>query len=97
MTTQLFGAIKESRDSAIEVFTGKIRELIKDTTNDGHDVLFVSARAAIDKAISGTLDAVEEHYEEIIQVTSDDEDDVPDVNVTITSGLSELYFESVNN
>lgn len=106
MTTQLFGAIKETRDVAIAHYkSDKTDEQLKEEIQGmGADEIikhFADGREqraveAIDKAIAGTLDAVEEHYEEIVQASTEHEES-PDVTITITSGLSDSYFESVNN
>ncbi|BEG72555.1 hypothetical protein [Pseudomonas phage PA1C] len=95
MATQLIGAAVEVRTEAIELFKNKVRELSKDDTNDGNDVLCGAAAAAIDYAVGGVLDAVENHYEDIITGSTDHDED-PGVNLTCVSGLSETYFESVN-
>ncbi|MOA30446.1 hypothetical protein D3C78_1515370 [compost metagenome] len=67
----------------------------QDPNNDGHDILVKAAAAAIDKAISGTLDAFEEHYADVITATASDGES--SVDMTCTSGLSGLYFDEINS
>lgn len=105
MSTQLFGAIKEARDAAITHYKSEktdeqVKEEIKGMNADEIIQHFAGTRdqrviEAIDKAIGGTLDAVEEHYEEIININeaSDEESS----SVTITSGLSDSFFEAINS
>lgn len=91
-------AIKDKRNDALDVFTDKVRELNKDNTNDGADVLKGAAVAALDYLAGGILDVVEEQFESIVSGAAvDAEFEEVDVNLTVANDLSTLYFEEISN
>lgn len=91
-------AVKDKRNDALDVFEDKVRELSKDKTNDGADVLKGAAVAALDHLAGGILDVVEEQFESIVAGAAlDSEGEEVDVNLTVASDLSILFFEEINN
>lgn len=91
-------AVKDKRNDALDVFEDKVRELGKDKTNDGADVLKGAAVAALDYLAGGILDVVEEQYESlVIAIAIDSEGEEVDVSLGITADLSTLFFEEINN
>lgn len=97
MSEAFIGAVKETRTEALEHFVNS--GAAGKAGDPGHDDLVGAAAAAIDKAIGGVLDNVEEHYQEIVtyeQSTVDDELEQV-VSLNIVSGLSGLYFDEISN
>ncbi|AEH03736.1 hypothetical protein AVT69_gp311 [Pseudomonas phage PhiPA3] len=108
MTTQFFGAVKEARQAAIDLYKTQltdeqVREAVKGMGADEIIAHFTGIREqramdAIDMAIGGTLDAVENHYEEIIEATaSDSEGTEIEVSVSCVSSLAASFFDEISN
>ncbi len=92
--------MKDIRTESIERFKDAVRELQKDDTNDGHDVLTGSAARAVDHAIGSVLNTVFDHPEFYVdsltlerrQVTNDIE-----IAATFKQGLGQLYWDEVSS
>jgi len=96
----LLTVMKDIRTESIEKFKDTVRELQKDETNDGHDVLVGSAAKAVDHAIGTVLNTVFDHPSFFVdQLTLERRDAENDFEVVahFRPGLGELYWNEVSN
>lgn len=95
---QLVEKLNELRSDAIEVFSGQVRELSKDKTLDGHDVLTGAVAKALDHAIVGQLNMVYERPEFFVdRIGLGKENEEITVECQFTEGLGEYYLKQVSN
>lgn len=89
---------KELRNDALVVFGDSVRELYKDDTKDGHDVLAQSCAAALDFALSGALKEVSDNYLGFTRKAELTEGDGNVyVDLTVRGDLVDCYFAAVNS
>lgn len=89
---------KELRTTSIEIFKDRIRELSKDDTNDGHDVLVGACASAVDYALSGALKEVSDNYLGFTRKAELTEGDGNVyVDLTVRGDLVDCYFAAVNS
>jgi hypothetical protein len=95
----LMGVLRDIRDTAIDVFSDKVREFNKDKTMDAHDVLTSVAAAAVDHAIAGTVDSVFNYpslYIEEQTVKYTPGSDTCKITTQFIPGLAEMYLSEVS-
>lgn len=90
-------AIKEKRNEAVEAFQEKVLELKnQDGVDNGAEILKTAATFALDQLAGGILDVVEERYADLVTGSAQDaEGEEVSVELSITTGMSTLYFEEV--
>ena len=88
-------AVKEKRDEACAAYEVALVAAFDDGGKpDWHSL----AAKAIDQAIVGVLDLVEERYADLVTGTAtDSEGEECSVELSITPDLSTLYFEEVSS
>lgn len=95
MVDKFISAVKEKRTEALATFETLLVAAFDDGEKPNYNRI---AATAIDQAISGTLDVVEEQYETLITATAtDSEGEEVGVDMSCASDLSTLYMEEVNN
>lgn len=93
-------AVKDKRNEAIEIVLASMVDLGKNNEDLKAPLaaLADTAYTAIDKAVAGTLDVVEEQYESLVIASAiDSEGEEVDVSLGITADLSTLFFEEISN
>lgn len=86
-------AIKEKREEAANVLDAEWTKALED---GGEPDIRDIALKAIDSAIGGVLDVVEERYADLVTGSAtDSEGEEVTVELSISTGLSTLYFEEV--
>lgn len=91
-------AVKEKRNDSVNAVLTAMVELGKDNEDLKAPLAALAdvAYDAIDKAVGGTLDVVEERYADLVTGTATDaEGEEVSVELSIVSELSTLYFEEV--
>lgn len=91
--------IKEKRSEALEAFQEKVIELKnQDGVDNGAEILKTAASFALDQLAGGILDVVEERYADLVTGSAtDSEGEEVSVELSISTGLSTLYFEEVSS
>ncbi|ARV77004.1 hypothetical protein PHABIO_373 [Pseudomonas phage Phabio] len=88
-------AVKDKRNEARELYE---KELVAAFDEGGKPDWHGIAARAIDHAVAGVLDVVEEQYESIVAGAAlDSEGEEVDVSLTVMAELSTLYFEEISN
>lgn len=90
-------AVKEKRSEALEAFQEKVIDLKnQDGADNGAEILKTAAAFALDQLAGGILDVIEERYADLVTGSAtDSEGEEVSVELSITTGLSTLYFEEV--
>lgn len=88
-------AVKEKREEAAKVLDAEWAKALE--VEDEPDLRGIALKA-IDSAIGGVLDVVEERYTDLVTGTAtDSEGEEVSVELSIVTDLSTLYFEEVSS
>jgi hypothetical protein len=86
-------AVKEKRNEAVEYF---LSEDFHQAMANGVESPDVVVKKGVDLLVGAVLDVVEERYADLVTGSaSDSEGEEVSVELSITTGLSTLYFEEV--